>query len=243
MTSVVGAAGIRGVLFDKDGTLVDFQRTWGPINRRAALMAAGGDVALAERLMTVGGMDPDTLTTRGDSLLAASSTTEIAQAWAAAGSPLGAEALAVELDRLFVASASDAIPVDGLAVLFDALAARGLLIGIASSDSEAAIRRTVEHLGVAARVSFVAGYDSGHGRKPGPGMVQGFCAATGLPARCVAVVGDNLHDLHMGRAAGAGLVVAVGTGTGARAVLEAEADLWLESIAGLQALFAAGQAA
>lgn len=236
MTVLMRGHALRGVLFDKDGTLIDFQRTWGPINRRAAMLAAEGDPALADRLMRIGGMDPDTSTTAGDSLLASSSTCEIASAWAAGGSPLDGDTLARALDALFVASAHEAIPVTDLAALFDALGGRGLVIGIASSDSEAAIRRTLDHLGLADRVAFVAGYDSGHGRKPGPGMVEGFCRATGLHPQEVAVVGDNLHDMHMGRSAGVGLVVAVGTGTGDRAVLEAEADVWLGSIAELASL-------
>ena len=28
---------IRGILFDKDGTIIDYWRTWVPINREAAL--------------------------------------------------------------------------------------------------------------------------------------------------------------------------------------------------------------
>ena len=31
---------IRAVLFDKDGTLLDYHRTWGPINLAAAEIAA-----------------------------------------------------------------------------------------------------------------------------------------------------------------------------------------------------------
>ena len=31
---------IAGILFDKDGTLLDFDASWGPVNREVALMAA-----------------------------------------------------------------------------------------------------------------------------------------------------------------------------------------------------------
>ena len=34
---------IRGILFDKDGTIIDYWRTWVPINRKVALYAARGD--------------------------------------------------------------------------------------------------------------------------------------------------------------------------------------------------------
>ena len=68
-------------------------------------------------------------------------------------------------------------------------------------------------------------------------MVEGFCAATGLVAGAVAVVGDNLHDLEMGRAAGAGLLVGVLSGTSSLAELAPFADHVLDSIADLEALF------
>jgi phosphoglycolate phosphatase len=34
---------LKAILFDKDGTLVDFDRTWADTNRKAALIAADGD--------------------------------------------------------------------------------------------------------------------------------------------------------------------------------------------------------
>ena len=34
---------IRGALFDKDGTLIDFDRTWQPIAERLVLQIADGD--------------------------------------------------------------------------------------------------------------------------------------------------------------------------------------------------------
>jgi phosphoglycolate phosphatase len=49
-------------------------------------------------------------------------------------------------------------------------------------------------------------------------------------------VGDNLHDLEMGRAAGAGLVVGVLTGTSEHGDLAPFADRVLESIVELEAL-------
>ena len=52
---------IRAVLFDKDGTLVDYYAMWGPAYRAAAddLAVAAGDPALASCLLRMGGYDPD----------------------------------------------------------------------------------------------------------------------------------------------------------------------------------------
>ena len=82
----------------------------------------------------------------------------------------------------------------------------------------------------------MCGYDSGFGTKPGPGMVTAFCDRLRMQSNEVLVVGDTLHDLHMGRAANAGLVVGVLSGTGARALLEPHCDHVLESVLDLESL-------
>jgi phosphoglycolate phosphatase len=142
--------------------------------------------------------------------------------------------LAAELDALFVRAAEFSVPVTDLPALFSRLKAHGLKLGIASSDNEKAIRRTVEHFGLSGYVDFVAGYDSGFGAKPGPGMFLAFCEAVGLAPGEVAMVGDNNHDMQMGRAGGAAITVAVLTGTGTRETLSAAADHCLDDITMLE---------
>jgi phosphoglycolate phosphatase len=235
-----GRPAICGLLFDKDGTLVDYAASWAPINRRAALIAADGDQDLAERLLTLAGGDPATGLAAADSVLAAGTAVEIAATWAPGGSPFSAARLARDLDALFQGAATSMVPVTDVAALFRRLKARGLRLGIASSDSEVAVRTTAAHFGILDTLDYIAGYDSGFGVKPGPGMVEGFCRATGLAAPAVAVIGDNSHDMAMGRAAGAGLTVGVLTGTGSAASLAPLCDLCLPGIADLeQALFSA----
>lgn len=229
---------IRGILFDKDGTLIDYQASWAPTNLRAGRLAALGDADLAARLLTVAGVDPATGYATSDGLLASGNTEDVAQAWAQAGAPFGVEDLTEQLDTLFQSAVVAAVPVCDLSALFASLADRGLTLGIASSDSEAAVAATAERFGLEPHLAFFCGYDSGHGAKPGRGMVDGFCRATGLAAEAVAVIGDSTHDMHMAAAAGAGLRVAVLTGAGSAETLRPLSHLLLPSIAGLeQALF------
>ena len=228
---------ISGILFDKDGTLLDYARSWVPVNYELARIAAGGDEALARTLLLAGGMDPDTGYVTPDSLLAAGNTVEIAEGMVAAGAPFTVEALAAHFDGLFANSAQLAVAVTDLAQFFATMHARGYWLGVASSDNEASIRATAKRFGFEDYLHYVAGYDSGFGTKPQPGMVLGFCAATGLEPHQIAVVGDNNHALHMGRNAGAGLTVSVLTGTGSRESLSQASDYCLNDITELVPLF------
>jgi phosphoglycolate phosphatase len=230
---------IRAILFDKDGTLLDYNKTWLPINRIVAATLSRGDDALAAVLLRAGGHDPDTDAITPGCDLAAGSAADIARLWApllvAAGQTApDIQALTDEIDAIFSREGiNSAAPVCDLAAFLDALHARGVRAGIATSDNHAAALATMSHLGVTERFDFICGYDSGHGTKPGPGMVLAFCAALGLRPHEVAMVGDNTHDLEMGRAAGAGLVVGVLTGSSTTSDLAHLADHVLPDITGL----------
>ena len=230
---------IKAILFDKDGTLVDFDKTWAETNRKAAMIASDGDAALADRLLDECGMDPVTGKTRGDSMFAAANAGEIARHMVAHGSPLAPEELARLLDQAFVEGAETPWPICDLDALMAALTGAGYALGIASSDGEASIRRTVEVLGLSRHISFIAGYDSGHGPKPEPGMVNAFAAHLDLTAADIAMVGDNGHDMEMARAAGAGAAIAVLSGTGTRDTLAKIADICVGSVAELPDLLMA----
>ena len=89
-----------------------------------------------------------------------------------------------------------------LAPFLDGLRDRGIALGVATNDAEAPARAHLDAAGVTGQFDFIAGFDSGFGGKPAPGQLLGFCAATGLSADTVVMVGDSLHDLKAGRAAG-----------------------------------------
>lgn len=226
---------IRAVLFDKDGTLFDFFSTWMPAYEAIAHYTAGGDPALARRMLTLAGWDPATGRVAPRSILAVGTYDEMAALW-------GAEARrsdVAELTAYYEAycrrhGMTSATPVTDLPALFRRLKARGLALGLATMDSHAAAEATVANFGLTELVDFIAGYDTGHGVKPGPGMVEAFCRAVAVPAAAVAVVGDTPHDLAMACAAGAGLAIGVLTGASSRESLMPLADHLLDSVADLE---------
>ncbi|WP_313613843.1 HAD family hydrolase [Agrobacterium sp.] len=227
---------IAGILFDKDGTLLGYDASWGPVNRELARIASMGDPDLADRLLLACGMDPVSGKVQADSLLAAGNTHEVAAGLVAAGSPYEIGELTRRLDALFTSAAADSVPVTDLRAFFGRLRERGFRIGIASSDNERSIRETARRFDFEEHIDFIAGYDSGFGTKPQPGMVLGFCEAVNLSPSQVAVVGDNNHDLHMAKSAGAALKVAVLTGTGSPQSLSDDSDYCLPDITALEPL-------
>ena len=227
---------IGGILFDKDGTLVDYQRTWVPINRDVARYAAGGDPRLAADLLRRHGQDPETDRITAGSVLAAGSVAEIAAAFAAQLGDRAPPDLAAGIARRFRDGGARAVLIDGVAATLAELKRRGLRLGVASNDTHDGLLASLGAHGLLALCDFVAGCDAGFGAKPDPRMALAFCRAVGLAPSEIAVVGDAVHDLAMARAAGARLAVGVLSGTSARADLAGLADLILGSVNELVAL-------
>lgn len=227
------------MLFDKDGTLLDFHATWMPAYESAAAVVCerAGRPGLEARLLAAGGYDAARGRCDPRSLLACGTTAELARVWAREAGIADADALARLLETVFRRETDGrSVPVPGLPGLFARLEERGLALGIATMDSESLAHAAVSQFGIERHLRFVCGYDSGFGEKPGPGMVEAFCRHVALAPGDVVVVGDTPHDLHMGRAAGAGLVVGVLSGASTRDFLEPHCDHVLDSVAGIETL-------
>lgn len=234
-----GLGGIRGILFDKDGTLIDFDATWFAVGEALALKAAEGDEARARRLLESVGCDFPARRFKADSVFAAGSNADIVAAWYP---DLAIDERAEKLREFDAFSAvygsQRPVPLNGVADAVRVLHAAGLRLGIATNDSTAGAEGTVLALGIAQHFAAIYGYDAVAAPKPAPDTVQAFCDLTGLRASEIAVVGDNRHDLEMGRAGGVGLTVGVLSGTGTRERLAPLADAVLGSVAELPGFLA-----
>ncbi|MGG7564916.1 HAD family hydrolase [Rhodovulum sp. DZ06] len=232
---------IRGILFDKDGTLFDFNATWRGVAETALARLAPNDPQKAREMALAAGYDPDRRSFVAGSALVAGAASEVAAIWA----PFLPGRTRAELERQINALAAEAegpeltpaaADLPGLLAGLGREAGRAL--GVATHDSEDAARAHLGAVGALDAFSFIAGYDSGWGLKPGPGMVHAFCDASGIEPSQVAMIGDSLHDLGAGRAARAGLVVGVLTGPADEAELSELADIVVPSIEALPGLLA-----
>ncbi len=229
-------ADIKGVLLDKDGTLVDFETTWSAIAFRLALEAADSDRARAEELMEMAGYDLEARCFRADSVFAAGTNADIVAIWYPNLGRAERREKVLHFDEVTaVEGAAKAVPIEGALDAVARLRGAGLRLGMATNDSTQGAEQTLVTLGIAQMFDAAFGYDAVATPKPAPDVVHAFADMTALKAAQIAMVGDNRHDLETGRAAGAGLVVGVLSGTGTREKLAPLADLILDSIAELPA--------
>ncbi len=191
---------IRGIIFDKDGTLFDFGTTWEAWAAAFLLRAAAGDRARAAELGKQIGFDFTTQAFARDSIVIAGTPNDIADALAP-HFPGQSHAALVHLLNEEAANApqAEAVP---LVPFLGVLRSRDLKLGVATNDAEAPALTHLHAAGVVSFFDFIAGSDSGYGGKPAPGQLLGFCAETGVSPDAVVMVGDSLHDLRAGRAAG-----------------------------------------
>jgi phosphoglycolate phosphatase len=224
----------KAILFDKDGTLVDFNGTWLALYEKLALEAADGDSAEAARLLEIGGYDRAANVFIAGSELAAGTTETIVRLWIGESNAARYSYWKARMDRAFVEEGpAAAVPVPGLEVTLRQLHVEGRKLAVVTNDLEAAARRTIEKFGVSHLFSAFLGYDSVKNPKPAADPVHLACKLLGVEASEAVIVGDNLHDLEMARNAGAGAAIGVLTGTTGRAELETKADAVLPSIADL----------
>jgi phosphoglycolate phosphatase len=217
---------IDGILFDKDGTLFDFHQSWGGW----AVLLLGDLAQDPDHAHVLGksiGYDAARGTFAPDSPVIAGTAEEIAHALVA---HLPDMALPDVIARINVlaggAPMTEAVP---LIPFLTGLRARGLRLGLATNDTEAPARAHLDAHAITGFFDFIAGYDSGYGAKPGPGMCLAFASAVHMDPARIVMVGDSVHDLVAGRGAGM-RVVAVLTGVASRSDLAPHADAVLDDI-------------
>jgi phosphoglycolate phosphatase len=232
--------GIDLVIFDKDGTLIEFHAMWSRwVLDLADALEAADDRIDRETLFAMLGYDAATGRATGHGRLAA---TPMARLRDLMRDLLIAEGLTVDdagtaLDRAWHAPDPVALarPVTDLPALLGAVRAPGRRVAIATTDDRDPTVRTIAALGIAGLVDAVVCADDGVAPKPDPDMVVRLCAELGVAPARTAVVGDSMADLAMGRAAGVARTYGVLTGVGSRDDLGPLADEVLDSVAELVA--------
>ena len=157
--SAAGMPDVRAVLFDKDGTLFDFARTWNAWSLEVLNHLSGGDEALADALARAIMFDRQAVTFLPGSPAIAGTNDMVARALASELPGADAGQIARFLaDSAAGAPLAEAVP---LVPLLAQLAARDMALGVMTNDHESSARAHLSASGVLEMFDFVAGADSG----------------------------------------------------------------------------------
>lgn len=214
---------VAGVIFDKDGTLIDSHAYWGEIiRRRAAALASrlGGGPGLEPALVRTMGYDGGLGRLLPEGPIALKSRDEVIKAVLACLGKAGLGMSGEEVGAVFSSVHSEfaggmaafvkALP--GAAGLLRSLKAGNIPCALVTSDSAAASEAILRQLGLAEFFPVVLGRESSP--EPKESGKPGLAAAglLGLPPDRVVCVGDAPMDVLMAERAGLKAAVAVATG-------------------------------
>ncbi len=208
---------IKAVVFDKDGTIVDYPAYWYPVAKRAAereyelLGIKAEDIPQGEiedHLREIGitetSVDIDAASPRGDHKALILTLMRRASA-------LGARFGFDEYVNAFSAAFSDpetkaqgkVLPTtpDLYKTLLE-LRSRGIIIALITSDDQLGAKVCLDALGVTDLFDKIMGFDANMPAKPAPDRMYSFLSEYGLKSDEVVMVGDTRTDLDFARNSG-----------------------------------------
>ena len=228
------------VVFDKDGTLTDFESMWGRLTVAwvERLAADAGDEGLCLELFRSLGYDPQRQRTLPQSPLVSAREEQLQTVAAAVLYRHGVPWPEAEqrAQAAFERTLADLPPTSlvraagDVAGLLKRLRGSGVRVAVVTTDQREGTEEILRIMGIAHLVDHLVCGDDGFDWKPAPDMLLAACERLGVEPARTAVVGDTVADLTMARQAGAGLSAAVLTGMGDRRLLATHADVVLHSI-------------
>lgn len=228
--AVLQAAGasyrVDGILFDKDGTLLDFIYTWGNWSEQ---LLARFSASLQDRELPPIGADLDALwgALRApdgavvdydrNGPLAMGTVDEMLAilawhgyrsglSWAEAKT-LAAEAKLAADAQLEAACAARLLP--GVLDFLDACRQAGVPLAVVTADETEAAVKHLAWLGIVDRFDAIVGTDQVERGKPYPDMALLACERLGLGGGRFAVIGDTRGDMRMAKEAGAAAAILI----------------------------------
>jgi len=225
----------QAIIFDKDGTLIDFDVMWGgwTIHMAEQLRLASG-IDVRQALCLAMGYDEQKNKVLANSALASNPMARLYDLTVKVMHSQGLdkqEAMkVVEKAWCIPDPVILAKPLTDMRVLFGQLTELGIKIAIATADDRAPTQAMIDAFDVGEYVSCMVCADDDIPSKPTPDMVLTLCEQMEIEPSKVMVVGDTASDLKMARAAGAGLAVGVLSGVSTARDLAGLADVLIESV-------------
>lgn len=229
---------IRGILFDKDGTLIDFFSLWlgatyTVVKQFIEENQLSADVE--ENIFKAIGIENGNIDPHGG--LAYKSYGEIAKDMTDAlleeSVFLDSETVRKQLERLFnrymTENQAEYVETADLKVVLDALRKRNFRIGLATADTVDSAKACLKGLGIYEKFDYIGADDGVLRPKPEADMFLEFQRKFGLKPQEIAMIGDTYNDIRFARENG-GLAIGVLSGVSEEDDFQKEADYILNSV-------------
>lgn len=209
---------IKGILFDKDGTLIEFSSAWVDstyklIDTVVTEFTKEDQLRKSQEIARMIGLDGDRVVP--DSILAAKTSGDIAAVMA---NVLQADKDSIhkKIKHIYyenaVKESASIKPIGNLVSLFERLRKRNIRIGIVTADNYDATQFTIEKLGIGEYIDFIATADL-YKEKPHAEAMQVFCNKFSLQMDEVIHVGDSRVDMEFSKHGLFGVGVLSGVGS------------------------------
>ncbi|NCC75620.1 MAG: HAD family hydrolase [Clostridia bacterium] len=201
---------IKGVLFDKDGTLIPFESVWHPVFSSVFSRLESHWQVPTEKIDHLKHLSGFTETGFvAESLIQHASTEKLLQKWLTVLKsplhPVATELTELQLRQLLIEQTllakTQIRPLPGVLSTVAKLKRDGFQLGVATADTLHSTQFSLSQAGLLPFFMYIGADDTVSNGKPDPELALGFFRATGLDASEVLMVGDSLADLEFARRA------------------------------------------
>ncbi|GAA6206912.1 HAD family hydrolase [Cognatishimia sp. WU-CL00825] len=221
---------VDGLIFDKDGTLFDFDATWNQYTVSVISYFAQGRAAQMATIANVLGFDLSAMAYHPTSPVIAGTNRLVAELLASVVTTHDAD----EVERYLTQTAAQvkSVPAVPLAPYLRGLKNQGLKLAVMTNDSEFGAKSHLNDAGVSEYFEAIIGADSGYGAKPDADPLHAIAGLLSLDPAQLVMVGDSTHDLLAGKRAGM-RTIGVLTGVADSTELSPYADFIFDDIGGV----------
>ncbi len=232
----------RLIIFDKDGTLIDFTATWVPLIRKRVaflLKRLEWNRELEAFLLKSWGIDPVSgkVDPRGPCPVSPRSDEIVIGTMALYQHGFPWDESKQWVTQAFDEADGDAdwrkhvVPVEGIQTFLSRLKRDGFMTALATNDERKDTEAILNHLGVDSLFDMILCWGEVSPPKPHPETILTICRKLSIPPHETVMVGDSVTDMMMGKRAGVGLTVGIlEGGVTPREELEKLADFVVHSI-------------
>lgn len=229
---------VDAVIFDKDGTLIDFDSIWVPVSVAAmedVLRTLGREEIPVEEFLTAFGVHDGVTDING--VLCHGTYAQMGEVVLKIleehGCSVTEEKIVKLVSEAYVnhTDAGEIKPVDpSLARVLTEMKDYGMKLAVVTNDGEALTRKCLDGMGIRDLFDRVYTDDGTMPHKPDPACADDFSRLTGIGKERIAMVGDTAVDMQFAKNAGL-LAVGIAKNERNRQILAPLADIVIENTA------------